>query len=190
MRKEIRSAWPCVGQSAVAIPAHASSLKKEVQELLDYSESADGEGDTITAQAIPNDVFRKLSDSILALLDKVLDQPSLKDLAEAINRVNQNTETILTNVQACRPVQSGHISTTATASAQSVPEAALVEEEISGLPPMSPQLVERLKTMPPEAVEKIMEARRRSAATLRRERKQPGVEGRSRLRRSTSQLVL
>lgn len=165
MREEGRTTWPYVGQSAVTIPAHASILKKEVQELLNYSKSTDGEGDIITTKAIPNDVFRNLSDSILALLDKVLDQPSLKDLAEAIKRVSQNTETILTNMQASKHVQSGRISTMAAVPAQAVPDAVLVQEETLGLPPMSPQMVEHLKTMPPETVEKIMEARRRSAAT-------------------------
>ena len=63
--------WLCGGSSAVAILARASNLKKEVQELLDYSQSTDGEGDVITAKVIPNDVFGKLYDSILAMLDKV-----------------------------------------------------------------------------------------------------------------------
>jgi hypothetical protein len=40
---------------------------------------------------------------------------------------------------------------------------------------MSPQLVERLKIMPPEGVEKIMEARRRSAATLQVRAQAAGV---------------
>lgn len=166
MCEENRTAWPCVGQSAVAIPAHASNLKKEIEELLDYSKSTDSEGDTITAKAIPNDVFKSLSDSILALLDKVLDQPSLKELAEAIKRVSQNTETILTNVQASQHNPSGHISPTAAPPAQAVPDAVLVQEEIPGLPPLPPQMAERLKTLPPETVERIMEARRRGAATL------------------------
>ncbi|OCK79012.1 hypothetical protein K432DRAFT_435624 [Lepidopterella palustris CBS 459.81] len=151
------SSWPAVSPPLAALPAHASNLKTEIQELLKYGQSH-GENDRGTvAKPIPFDVFKSLSDSVLALVNKVLDQPSLKDLAEAIERVNQTTKTILTDVQAAPEPSTAAVAVSAI---DAVPED--TPESLG----FAPQMVERMKSMPPETVQKLMDAKRRGNALL------------------------
>jgi hypothetical protein len=173
-------AWPSVGQSPVAVPAHASNLKKEIRELLKYSERTGGEGGAVTAMAIPHNVFKDLSNSVLILLDKVMDQPNIKDLVEAIERVDKNTKMILTNVQSSKqPSRSSDTSpepVSAATPAQPTPDpVAALEEDIPGLAPFPQETLERLKTLPPQTVEKIMVGRRRGAAAVLAARGQVGA---------------
>ncbi len=78
MVENCTTAWPSVGQSAVSVTAHASKLKEEIQGLLKYSEKTGGEGDAVTAKAIPYNVFKDLSNSVFILLDKIIDQRKVK----------------------------------------------------------------------------------------------------------------
>jgi hypothetical protein len=158
--------WPVVGQSATTVLAHASNLKRDIQELLACSESS--EGDATVTQPIPHHVFKCFSDSLLAFLDKTHDQPSLKDLAEAIERVSQTTKKILTDVQASKPVQGG------PAAARAATTTVAAMEQPADLQGASPPIAAAMKDMPPEAAEKIMEARRRGQATLQSRAKVAG----------------
>ena len=158
--------WPAVGHSATTVLAHASNLKRDIQELLAYSESS--EVDAAVAQPIPRHVFKCFSDSVLAFLDTIHDQPSLKDLAEAIERVNQTTKTILTDVQASKPAQGD------PAVAQAATTTVVAMEQPADRQGISPQMAAAMKNMPPEVAEKIMEARRRGQATLQSRAKVAG----------------
>jgi hypothetical protein len=165
--------WPVVGQSAMTVLAHACNLKSDIQELLIYSKSSDG--DATLVKPIPYNVFKCFSDSVLAFLDKIHDQPSLNDLAEAIELINQTTKSILTNVQASKHVQSGQAmattattATTATASAatQAVTTTVVAMAQPVDPPEMSPQMTVAMKNMSPKVAKKIMEARRRGQSAL------------------------
>jgi hypothetical protein len=156
--------WPVVGQSATTVLAHVCNLKSDVQKLLMYSKSS--EGDATVAKPIPHDVFKCFSDSVLAFLEKINDQPSLKDLAEAIELVNQTTQTILTGVQASKHVHGGQAAATtmtAPAAAQATTTTVVAVEQQADLPEIPPKMTVDMKNMPPEVAEKI---RRRGQAAL------------------------
>ncbi len=171
MAENSTAAWPSVGQSSVAVAAHANNLKKEIQELQKYSERSGEEGDAATAKAVPYHVFKDFSNSVLLLLDKVIEQPNLKDLAEAIERIDNCTKMILTNVQSSKePIRSSIASPApvpAATPAQTAPDPVVArEEDIPGLPPFPPETLERLKTLPPQTVERIIEGKRKEAAAV------------------------
>jgi hypothetical protein len=165
MDEQSKTTWPVVGQSELSIQAHAIKLKSDIRELLKFSNSPSGEKGDAAAKPIPFDVFKNLSNSVLAVLDRVIDQPSMKDLAEAIEQVNQTTKTILTDVQASKNVHSGP-PTSAAAPAQTATTTVVEEDEFAGLPPLPHALVKRMKTMPLESVEKVLAARRRAATQI------------------------
>lgn len=104
-----------MGKPALSTLEHAGNLKKELQEVLEYSDAKDQKGNLAVDRNIPHGIFKTLSDSILALLDKVLDQPSLKDILEAIGDIDQNTKTILTKVEASKHAPSSFSLTKAVA---------------------------------------------------------------------------
>jgi hypothetical protein len=177
MGEWVTAAWPVVGQSAEAIPAHAGNLKSEIHELLRCSRGAGG-GQDAAAKPIPYDVFKRLSDSVLALLDKVLDQPSSKDLAEAVERVDQTTKRILGDIQVGKHVQGGPAATNMDTVAATVTAAA--REEPSGLPKIPLQLAERTGTVALETAEKATEAGRRGQGVALRSGGQAGPKARVR----------
>src|ERR1700733_4463327 len=144
MDEQSKTAWPVVGQSDLSIQAHAINLKNDIRELLKFSNSPSGEKGDAAAKPIPFDVFKNLSNSVLALLDKVIDQPSMKDLAEAIERVNQTTKTILTDLQAGKNVHSGP-PTPAAALVQTATTTVAEKDELADLTPLPPAPVERMK---------------------------------------------
>lgn len=81
--------WPTVGLKANAIPAHAANIRDDIENL--HNRITQG------AKSVPSKVFLQFSSSIIELLEKLVDQLSLKDVMDAVNRIDQNTKTILEN---------------------------------------------------------------------------------------------
>ena len=80
-------AWPTVGQKATWIPEHAANIRSDIETLKERVSQG--------ARAVPSKVFLQLASSITDLLDKLHDQPSLKDVMDAVSRIDSNTRTIL-----------------------------------------------------------------------------------------------
>jgi hypothetical protein len=96
-------AGPKVGEMAVSVPLHASNLKCEIREVLNsYSEHGEGQ-----KHELPYATFEAIANSVLSLVDKLLDQPTTQSLEDAIGRVEKTSQMILDKLE--RNVQLGPI---------------------------------------------------------------------------------
>jgi hypothetical protein len=168
MGEHTNTDWPVVGQPASTVSAHSDNLKNDIQKLLAFCEGSGAEG--TTNQMIPQHLFKSFSDSVLVFLHKIHDQPSLKEIAESIERVNQTTKTIMMDVHALKTVQRDPVAVITTTPAppavQPATTAVVAQGQLEDLQGISPQMAAAIKKMSPEMAEKFMSARRKSQATL------------------------
>src|ERR1700744_688369 len=88
-------AWPPVGVMAVSVPLHASNIKCEVREVMNICAS----GVEGQKRDIPYATFAAIANSVLSLVDKVLNQSTPKSLEDAIGRVEKTSQMILDKLE-------------------------------------------------------------------------------------------
>lgn len=77
------SGWPSVGLHDPSITLHATHVRADIESLHQQI----GEG----AENVPSEIFLTFSFSVLELVEKVLDQPSLDDVMTLVKRIDNNT---------------------------------------------------------------------------------------------------
>jgi hypothetical protein len=84
------NAWPSIrGSADLTLSAHANQPRKDINSPLSHSLKPTLHNEP-AGNAVPYDVFQGLCHSVLDLLGKVENQPSLADLADAIKQIDQN----------------------------------------------------------------------------------------------------
>jgi len=156
------SKWPAVGQQALSIAAHASIIRNDIEMLRNHM----AQGET----SVPSNTFTELSASVLTLLDKVPNLPTLKDIVDTINRIDENTKVILKKVSQTHPAsENPSSSTTQKATAiqdipepepEPEPEEPSLEEEARSLG-MAETFIERISQLPEKTVRHILDAQRK-----------------------------
>jgi hypothetical protein len=98
--------WPTVGQISKSIPVHASNVKCEVQNVLKHASTSDV---APGGRNISYGVFEALSRSVLALIDKVLDQSDKGSFEGIIQQIDETSQKILSRLESSTPVKRGFI---------------------------------------------------------------------------------
>ncbi|KAF1996615.1 hypothetical protein P154DRAFT_498258 [Amniculicola lignicola CBS 123094] len=140
--------WPAVGLEAPSASLHAINLKSDLQALGKHVEQNGG------ALNIPFDTFDSISRSMQSLLDKVLDQPSLHDLMDKMNRIERNTQALLERPTTSVPQANELFDETLATTFPSTPPTLEAESRMMGIPE---DLSEQISDLPKATAREILD---------------------------------